>query len=790
MSNRVRTFIIDAGPRDWPCLLVIALTVFCAALVFEPVHAQDSVPAGNAGAAEGPQETDSHLAQFAEEVERLQAGIAAVEADLVEYRHLETAAREGLSEISLDLLQARVSALRKMQTALQRHLGALRAHENAERRRLEAESANRGFQQLQEPPPYAMAFLDSLSDKVDLKQMDIEAERSALQALADAVAKERNDIPAAKTVLNRSVERLRGASQEAQQSAQFEVDTARLLVEANEAELGAAEMELKRAEAHMATLALELETTRRHVALARTQTLFRQEELDGIEERQQAVLEELAGEELQARGEIERIEGRLRAAEAALERDAQTDARPRLEKELHLLRMQAEAAEARLAILEALIELEKDTISLWELRFMIANPALAREKPDWPGIISRLRDHLEAFRKERSAGEQRGTSLRGQVIALEGSLREMSGQNSERRIVQDRLNVLSESIFMRNRIQLRLAQTITLVERMIEEARMRQDDRPLKERLTDIGGKALGIVTMAFDRELTEIGGESITGRKLFYMMLILVLGLFISRLVTRYIQNYALLKLKLRSNAVLIIVKLTNYLLFLIVVYLALDYVNIPLTIFTFLGGAVALGIGFGAQNLINNFLSGLILMGEQPIRMGDIVEIEGKLGTITNIGARASRLRMFSGYDLLIPNSKFLETNLINWTLSDSKVRLQVEVGVSYNASPRDVARLMMHAVTEHGQVLDDPEPKVLFESFGDNSLNFSVYFWVELGPAVDGRVVMSDVRYRIHKLFKEADIVIAYPQRDIHIDNIEPLLLRLLRDDAPLDNDSLPE
>ena len=719
---------------------------------------------------------------IAEEMQTLQARFADLEKQLAETLQLEAAAREGLAEVGVEVLQGRVSALRKLQGAFQRRVGALRAYENALKRKARAEEDRRSFQHLVEPPPYTMAFLDQLSDRVDLKLMDIEAEMTSLQTLKDLVIKERSDIPTAKAIVNRWSERLRQAGEEEQKTVQFEHETAKLLVEANEAELLAAEMELKRTETHIAIHELELETARRRVALARTQTLFSQEELDEILEKQEVVTAALVKEEEQTRKDLERVREKFSIAEQKGEGDAQGDGRSRESRELDLLRMQVEAVEAKLVIVEALLAYEQDAILLWELRFTVANPASVKERPDWAAVTNQLRDRLEVLRRERAAGEQRTMSLSGQIMALEGSLREVSGQSNAKRIIQDQLNVLSESILMRNRLQQRLGQMITLVERVLDEAHMRQTERPLAERISDIGARTLGMAAMAFDRELTEIGGESITGRKLFYMVLILIGGLLFSRLVTRYIQNYALQKLKLRSNAVLIIAKMTNYILFLVVVYLALNYVNIPLTIFTFLGGAIALGIGFGAQNLINNFLSGLILMGEQPIRMGDIVEIENKLGVITNIGARASQLRMFNGFDLLIPNSKFLETNLINWTLSDSKIRLQVEVGVAYDSSPRDVARLMMHAVTEHGLVLEDPEPKVLFESFGDNALNFSVYFWVELGPTTDSRVVMSDVRYRIHKLFKEAEIVIAYPQRDIHIDTNEPLTLRLLQEEPP--------
>ena len=129
-----------------------------------------------------------------------------------------------------------------------------------------------------------------------------------------------------------------------------------------------------------------------------------------------------------------------------------------------------------------------------------------------------------------------------------------------------------------------------------------------------------------------------------------------------------------------------------------------------------------------------------------------------------------------VLIPNSKFLENNVINWTLSDRQIRLQISVGIAYGSPTRQAADLIYRAVTDHGLVLDEPDPKVIFEDFGDNALLFSVYFWVELGPSLDSRIVMSDIRHRIDKLFKEADIAIAFPQRDVHLDVIEPIPVQL--------------
>lgn len=439
-----------------------------------------------------------------------------------------------------------------------------------------------------------------------------------------------------------------------------------------------------------------------------------------------------------------------------------------------------EAARIQLAIIESLQEYEDGVTKLWQLRFDVANPTLAKEKPDFKEIILRLSEGLAVFEKERTAGEGRAMSLRSQITTLEAQLANWTPENGDKGFVEQQLAILKDREALRTRIQIRAAQVINLGNRVLAEVRMRQLQRDWIEQISDGFRRTYSYISKSFDRELTEIGGESITVRKIFYLLVILIVGLAGGHIAIRFIRMFLQDRWKLESNVVLIFEKLSHYFWFIIVIYFALNYVNIPLTIFTFLGGAIALGIGFGAQNLINNFLCGLILMGEQPIRIGDWVDVDGQTGIITNIGARASRLKLFSGIDMLIPNSKFLENNVINWTLSDKNLRLKITIGVAYGSPTRDVARLMMRAVTEHGLVLEEPEPKVIFEEFGDSALQFSAFFWVEITPFSDTRVVMSDIRHRIDKLFREADITIAYPQRDLHLDSIAPIEVRLLKDD----------
>jgi small-conductance mechanosensitive channel len=226
---------------------------------------------------------------------------------------------------------------------------------------------------------------------------------------------------------------------------------------------------------------------------------------------------------------------------------------------------------------------------------------------------------------------------------------------------------------------------------------------------------------------------------------------------------------------------KIINYVVILLIILFALRVVNMPLTLFTFLGGAVAIGVGFGAQNLINNFISGFIVMAEQPIKIGDLVEIEGMFAMVEEIGARCTRIRTGGNVQILVPNSSFLEKNIINWTLSDKEVRAQVTVGVIYGSPVREVERLMLQVADEHTKVKKAPKPFVLFNDFGDNSLIFDLYFWISMNRIMDRRIIESDIRFHIDELFREAGIVIAFPQRDVHLDTQKPLEFRLVKDQS---------
>jgi potassium efflux system protein len=290
----------------------------------------------------------------------------------------------------------------------------------------------------------------------------------------------------------------------------------------------------------------------------------------------------------------------------------------------------------------------------------------------------------------------------------------------------------------------------------------------LKQGLSGVKGELWKI----WDFQVWVIDNRPVTIRKLVVTLIILIAGLLIAKYLLRAVGRRLLLRSQLKESTASAIQKLFTYFAYLLILVFALRIVNIPLEAFAFLGGAVAIGIGFGAQNLINNFISGFILMGERPISIGDIIEVESVLGKVEEVGARCTRIRTGENIHILVPNSAFLEKNITNWTLSDQKIRAHVTVGVVYGSPVQEVERLLLRAVVENEKVLKEPGPFVLFTDFGDNALAFQVHFWITVRRIIERRLIESSVRFHIDELFREAGIIIAFPQRDVHLDAKEPL------------------
>lgn len=270
--------------------------------------------------------------------------------------------------------------------------------------------------------------------------------------------------------------------------------------------------------------------------------------------------------------------------------------------------------------------------------------------------------------------------------------------------------------------------------------------------------------------------GDSIFVSQIVLVLFVLLLGYIAGKVADRLITR-RLGATDVGPDAVSAIRRIVYYSILLVVLMTALSLLRIPLTAFAFISGAVAIGVGFGAQNIINNFISGWILMLERPIRIGDFVEVDGAHGVIEKVGNRSTRIRRTDGVHILVPNSQLLEQKVVNWTLVDRDIRNTVRVGVAYGSPVRRVAELIRQAIDENESCKTEPAPVVIFEDFGDNALIFDAYFWSEVFSEKELRLIRSELRFRIEELFNEAGIVIAFPQRDVHLDSARPIEVRLL-------------
>lgn len=284
------------------------------------------------------------------------------------------------------------------------------------------------------------------------------------------------------------------------------------------------------------------------------------------------------------------------------------------------------------------------------------------------------------------------------------------------------------------------------------------------------------IILQFLSRRLFTYGEQVFTVGQVLLFPTILLLAWVFFRKSYKFMTN-RLEQSELPPDMILLLQRIYVIIVLIVVVLIILDMLQVPLGAFAFISGAIAIGVGFGAQNIINNFISGWILMWERPIRIGDFLEIGDAKGTVETINTRSTRIRRTDGVHLLVPNSQLLENMVVNWTLIDKKTRSIVRVGVEYGSDVKKVQELIMLATDGNPETLDDPKPVVIFEDFGDNALIFDSYFWIEAITERDLRKVRSDIRFKISELLEEAGIVIAFPQRDVHMDG----QLKIIRDDS---------
>ena len=211
--------------------------------------------------------------------------------------------------------------------------------------------------------------------------------------------------------------------------------------------------------------------------------------------------------------------------------------------------------------------------------------------------------------------------------------------------------------------------------------------------------------------------------------------------------------------------------------VCLALTVAGIPLTVFTVVGGALAIGVGFGSQNIVNNFISGVILLIEQPIRVGDTVDVEGNAGTVIAINTRSTKIRNGENKVFIVPNSFFLEKAVLNSTYETAVLRATIDFGVAYGTDARMVENICMDIMLNNEGIEQTPLPIVHFMDFAESNLMFQMIFYCNIEKVASLNHVKSEVRFKMDEKFKELKVEMAFPQRDLHLKVKEALSVRVL-------------
>jgi potassium efflux system protein len=475
-----------------------------------------------------------------------------------------------------------------------------------------------------------------------------------------------------------------------------------------------------------------------------------------------------------------------RSAKAALEK-ARTG-RSKTDGETE--RIRTETAASTIDFYQGSLKILNFEEALWQDRYRMGQVEdlgeLREKRSEVDKALKRLGSWKEAFGKTAFSY---APLIRSENEKLRSGTLSAKEKESVRSLVaayQERENLWGQAV-----------QTLNQVERVAtrwkEDLEYRVEHVATAARARETGRSFLSVFGKLWNTELyvaeetTVVEGQkivrpfSVTVGKVGKALVILLAGLWGARRVGNLLKRHAEKRFGMDASRVSRLESKWSFFSFLLLLAFSLALVNIPLAVFAFFGGILAIGIGFGAQHLIGNFISSVILLFDRTISVGDIVEMEGQLGRVKSIGLRSSSIRRFDGVEVLVPNSQFLEQKVTNWSLSDRNVRYEIAIGVAYGSPTREVADRILGIVRDDERVLDTPEPVVIFENFGDNALMFRAFFWLTLFLGRDNRIVCSDLRHRISEALEQAGIVVAFPQRDVHLDTKGPIEVKVLRGES---------
>jgi small-conductance mechanosensitive channel len=261
------------------------------------------------------------------------------------------------------------------------------------------------------------------------------------------------------------------------------------------------------------------------------------------------------------------------------------------------------------------------------------------------------------------------------------------------------------------------------------------------------------------------VPGISLSLVQLFLLIALLVGVFWFSSRTKRFLFNRFLVKSGLDRSLQYAIAQIVSNLVLVIGIFIVLENTGIHLGALTVFAGAVGVGVGFGLQNIASNFISGLVILAERPITIGDRVEVAGIVGQVQQIRARSTVILTNDNIAMIVPNTKFIDSPVTNWTYADPRVRFRVPIGVAYGSDVKKVSEALIAAGASNPHVLEHPAPSVFLKEFGESSIDFELVVWSSEMSHRPSRF-KSDLNFAIEEKLREAGIEIPFPQRDVHI------------------------
>jgi len=790
-SNSMSAFVVC-----WPGKIILCHCLLCLFIILAPslaLTASLSLPGLPAKKSGGQKTAPSAVAITDESMEenrvKLESRLTELRLQLSPEAIAELQKSYGAVASPQELMEWE-ALMHRLAGILEDHVNSLLRFRNLRTATRDRTAEVRGWQGFTEKPPYPFSLLESIRDAIDGNRTNLNVQEVMRTTAEGELEEYSNNLKESGKQLRLAEEALEMSSgKPEEQRKRWLVILAQLRDQVNQAGTLLAELRQSYYREALGATQAEIDFLWRKLASARGNHRFTPEELQqkiqAIDNRRQKLSRELE----QAYSEVDRARKQLKASESAAHKAESDFSRPganrqllgRILKEHEVRQVHFDAADFRVQILKGMLHVLRSEKTIWNDRYRLSSGPGAKMEPSDAGSSKK---NLELIGTWKGYVNSKISSLESLVRSNQEKLADAALDRYERDAARSKLAVYQgQEVLLRRGVEL-LSEFERLEQRRNEEAESTVEQVSLRWSAQNTLTAGLSFARKIWNTELyvveetiiaegkTIVRPRSVTIGKLLLALIILVVGTLVLRRLKRPLHWVAIHRFRFDESTALLYVRLHTYLLFIGLLVASLIFVNIPLAIFAFFGGALAIGIGFGAQNLINNFISGLILMFDRTIRLGDVIELDSHRGRVTAIGMRNSRVKRFDGVEMLVPNSQFLQQNVINWTLSDNQVRYTVTVGVAYGSVTRETAQVILKAVVAQSEVLIDPPPYVTFDNFADSSLSFSAYFWLEMDPAMNSLEICSDIRHRIGEMLGEAGISIPFPQRDLHLSTSRPL------------------